>query len=188
MKADKEIIMNSISNLGFEVFRNGQFHWNSSNTPDMVINDNGTIHCWTSSPFKNNTSNHGDLIDFLQVVNHNQNFKDAKEDAERLTGLKLPKSGDRYEVTLPEGFGVNSLYDYKTESYKKTPSINRFPNKTISINEWYDTPFLKFKLVRNVFPREVEVDNVVVNLSTIDQTVNDINSSLSVDFNVSRGL
>ncbi|MCT7486556.1 hypothetical protein N5T98_07250 [Aliarcobacter cryaerophilus] len=90
MKADKEIIMNAVSNLGFEVFRNGQFHWNSSSTPDMVINNDGTIHCWTSSPFKNNTSNHGDLIDFLQVVNHNQNFKGAKEEAERLTGLTLP--------------------------------------------------------------------------------------------------
>ena len=90
MKADKEIIMNSISNLGFEVFRNGQFHWNSSSTPDMSINEDGSIHCWTSSPFKNNTSNHGDLIDFLQVVNHNQNFKEAKEEAERLTGLTLP--------------------------------------------------------------------------------------------------
>ena len=90
MKADKEIIMNAVSNIGFEVFRNGQFHWNSSNTPDMSINEDGTIHCWTSSPFKNNTSNHGDLIDFLQVVNHNQNFKEAKEEAERLTGLTLP--------------------------------------------------------------------------------------------------
>ena len=90
MKANKEIIMNAISNLGFEVFRNGQFHWNSSSTPDMSINEDGSIHCWTSSPFKNNTSNHGDLIDFLQVVNHNQNFKEAKEEAERLTGLTLP--------------------------------------------------------------------------------------------------
>ena len=90
MKADKEIIMNAVSNIGFEVFRNGQFHWNSSNTPDMSINEDGSIHCWTSSPFKNNTSNHGDLIDFLQVVNHNQNFKEAKEEAERLTGLTLP--------------------------------------------------------------------------------------------------
>ena len=43
MKADKEIIMNSISNLGFEVFRNGQFHWNSSSTPDMSINEDGSI-------------------------------------------------------------------------------------------------------------------------------------------------
>ena len=90
MKADKEIIMNSISNLGFEVFRNGQFHWNSSNTPDMIINNDGTIHCWTSSPFKNNTSNHGDLIDFLQMTNINQSYKEAKQEAERLTGLTLP--------------------------------------------------------------------------------------------------
>ena len=90
MIADKEIIMNAISNLGFEVFRNGQFHWNSSNTPDMYINQDGTIHCWTSSPFKNNTTNHGDLIDFLQMTNVNQTFKEAKEEAERLTGLTLP--------------------------------------------------------------------------------------------------
>lgn len=90
MKANKEIIMNAVSNLGFEVFRNGQFHWNSSNTPDMVINNDGTIHCWTSSPFKNNTSNHGDLIDFLQMTNINQSYKEAKQEAERLTGLTLP--------------------------------------------------------------------------------------------------
>ena len=30
------------------------------------------------------------MNDLLQVVNHNQNFKEAKEEAERLTGLKLP--------------------------------------------------------------------------------------------------
>ena len=95
MKADKEIIMNSISNLGFEVFRNGQFHWNSSSTPDMSINEDGSIHCWTSSPFKNNTSNHGDLIDFLQVVNKSS-FVEAKKEAERLTGLTLP-SLDTYK-------------------------------------------------------------------------------------------
>lgn len=96
IKTDRKIIMNAISNLGFEVFKNGQFHWNSSNTPDMYINQDGSIHCWTSSPFKNNTANHGDLIDFLQVVNHNQNFKEAKEEAERLTGLTLP-SLDSYK-------------------------------------------------------------------------------------------
>jgi DNA primase len=119
MKADKEIIMNSISNLGFEVFRNGQFHWNSSNTPDMVINDDGTIHCWTSSPFKNNTSNHGDLIDFLQFVNHNQNFKEAKEEAERLTGLKLP-SLDSY---TDNGYTINNTNiktGYISEEFVKT--------------------------------------------------------------------
>ena len=119
MKADKEIIMNSISNLGFEVFRNGQFHWNSSSTPDMSINEDGSIHCWTSSPFKNNTSNHGDLIDFLQVVNHNQNFKEAKEEAERLTGLKLP-SLDSY---TDNGYTINNTNiktGYISEEFIKT--------------------------------------------------------------------
>lgn len=119
MKADKEIIMNAVSNLGFEVFRNGQFHWNSSNTPDMSINEDGTIHCWTSSPFKNNTSNHGDLIDFLQVVNHNQNFKEAKEEAERLTGLKLP-SLDSY---IDNGYTIdnsNIKTGYISEEFIKT--------------------------------------------------------------------
>ena len=119
MKANKEIIMNAVSNLGFEVFRNGQFHWNSSNTPDMSINEDGTIHCWTSSPFKNNTSNHGDLIDFLQVVNHNQNFKEAKEEAERLTGLKLP-SLDSY---IDNGYTIdnsNIKTGYISEEFIKT--------------------------------------------------------------------
>ena len=119
MKANKEIIMNAISNLGFEVFRNGQFHWNSSSTPDMSINEDGSIHCWTSSPFKNNTSNHGDLIDFLQVVNHNQNFKEAKEEAERLTGLKLP-SLDSY---TDNGYTINNTNiktGYISEEFIKT--------------------------------------------------------------------
>ena len=127
MKADKEIIMNSISNLGFEVFRNGQFHWNSSSTPDMSINEDGSIHCWTSSPFKNNTSNHGDLIDFLQVVNHNQNFKDAKEDAERLTGLKLP-SLDSY---TDNGYTINNTNiktGYISEEFIKTFDTARKDN------------------------------------------------------------
>lgn len=127
MKADKEIIMNSISNLGFEVFRNGQFHWNSSSTPDMSINEDGSIHCWTSSPFKNNTSNHGDLIDFLQVVNHNQNFKEAKEEAERLTGLKLP-SLDSY---TDNGYTINNTNikkEYISEEFIKTFDTARKDN------------------------------------------------------------
>ena len=130
MKADKEIIMNSISNLGFEVFRNGQFHWNSSSTPDMSINEDGSIHCWTSSPFKNNTSNHGDLIDFLQVVNHNQNFKEAKEEAERLTGLTLPDI-NKYK---DNGYTVDNSNIKKTgyisEEFIKTFDIARKDNVT----------------------------------------------------------
>ncbi len=130
MKADKEIIMNSISNLGFEVFRNGQFHWNSSSTPDMVINDDGTIHCWTSSPFKNNTSNHGDLIDFLQMTNINQSYKEAKQEAERLTGLTLPDI-NKYK---DNGYTVDNSNIKKTgyisEEFIKTFDIARKDNVT----------------------------------------------------------
>lgn len=127
MIADKEIIMNAISNLGFEVFRNGQFHWNSSNTPDMYINQDGTIHCWTSSPFKNNTTNHGDLIDFLQMTNVNKTFKEAKEEAERLTGLTLPS----IESYKDNGFTVdntNRKTGFIDEEYIKNFDVARVEN------------------------------------------------------------
>ena len=130
MKANKEIIMNAVSKLGFEVFRNGQFHWNSSNTPDMIINNDGTIHCWTSSPFKNNTSNHGDLIDFLQMTNINQSYKEAKQEAERLTGLTLPDI-NKYK---DNGYTVDNSNIKKTgyisEEFIKTFDIARKDNVT----------------------------------------------------------
>lgn len=127
MIADKEIIMNAISNIGFEVFRNGQFHWNSSNTPDMYINQDGTIHCWTSSPFKNNTTNHGDLIDFLQMTNVNQTFKEAKEEAERLTGLTLP-SLDSYKDNGYTVDNTNRKTGFIDEEFIKNFDVARVEN------------------------------------------------------------
>lgn len=127
MKANKEIIMNAISNLGFEVFRNGQFHWNSSNTPDMIINNDGTIHCWTSSPFKNNTSNHGDLIDFLQMTNINQSYKEAKQEAERLTGLTLPDI-NKYKDNGYTVDNSNIKTGYISEEFIKTFDTARKDN------------------------------------------------------------
>ena len=61
-------------------------------------------------------------------------------------------------------------------------SYSRIPNKIISINEWYETPYLKFKLVKNTAPLDITLDNIVINLKTIDETVNEIKSTLSVDF------
>ncbi|WP_157278549.1 toprim domain-containing protein [Aliarcobacter butzleri] len=127
MKANKEIIMNAISNLGFEVFRNGQFHWNSSNTPDMIINNDGTIHCWTSSPFKNNTSNHGDLIDFLQMTNINQSYKEAKQEAERLTGLTLPDI-NKYKDNGYTVDNSNMKTGYISEEFIKNFEVGRYEN------------------------------------------------------------
>lgn len=127
MNADKEVIMNAISQLGFEVFRNGQFHWNSSNTPDMQINKNGSIHCWTSSPFKNNTSNHGDLIDFIQMVNRSS-FLEAKKDAERLTGLKLPSLDSYKDNGYQMRDDTNKKVNYISESFIKNFDIQRKEN------------------------------------------------------------
>ena len=49
--------------------------------------------------------------------------------------------------------------------------LKRVPNKIIGINEWYETPFLKFKLIKNNQPLEIDLQNIVINLRTIDQTV-----------------
>jgi DNA primase len=89
LDTNKENVMSAISTLGFEVFRSGQFHWNSSDTPDMFINEDGTIHCWTISPFKNYTQNHGDLIDFL-MIDRKMNFIEAKAESYKLLNLPMP--------------------------------------------------------------------------------------------------
>ena len=94
----------------------------------------------------------------------------------------IPMSGDRYEISLPENFKGNNLYNYKTETFKRVDNYTRVPNKIIKVGEWYETAFLKFKLDKNFQPRDINVENVVVNLATIDQTVNDIKANISVDF------
>jgi hypothetical protein len=80
----KEQVMSAVSALGFKVFRNGQFHWNSSQTPDSLVNKNSTIHRWTDSW-------HGDLIDFIKEVK-SVSFKEAKRLAEELINTKLKRS------------------------------------------------------------------------------------------------
>lgn len=84
----KDDVKYVVSMLGYEVLGNGKFHWNSSKTADMQINNNGTIHCWTDTPFKNNT-NHGDLIDFIQIVRIELTFQEAKKEVERLLNIDI---------------------------------------------------------------------------------------------------
>lgn len=126
MVADKETIMNAVSSLGFEVFRNGQFHWESVNTPDMYINQDGSIHCWTSSPFKDNTNNHGDLIDFVQMINKSS-FVEAKKEAERLTGLTLP-SLDTYKDNGYTIDNTNRKTGFIDEEFIKNFEVGRYEN------------------------------------------------------------
>lgn len=111
LDTDKYQVMNAISSLGYEVFKNGSFHWNSSNTPDMKINDDGSIHCWTTSPFKDYKNNHGDLIDFIQLVNLDINFLEAKQEAHKLLNLELPS--------------LNTYKGYSSETIKKDGFINK---------------------------------------------------------------
>ena len=111
LDTDKEQVMNAISSLGFEVFRNGSFHWKSSNTPDMRIYKDGKIRCWTSSPFKDNKSNHGDLIDFIKLEYPRMNFIEAREKAHKLLNLELPP--------------IDSYKGYCSETIKKDGFINK---------------------------------------------------------------
>ena len=111
LDTDKEQVMNAISSLGFEVFRNGSFHWKSSNTPDMRIYKDGKIRCWTSSPFKDNKSNHGDLIDFIKLEYPRMNFIEAREKAHKLLNLELPP--------------IDSYKGYCSETIRKDSFINK---------------------------------------------------------------
>jgi DNA primase len=95
IETNKENVMAAIASLGYQVFRNGSFHFNSKSTPDMLINNNGSIHCWTASPFKSGGSNHGDLIDFIMLIS-NKAFKEAKNEAYGLLNLPIPAL-DSYE-------------------------------------------------------------------------------------------
>jgi len=89
LQTNKEAVMGAVSSLNYKVFRNGQFHWASSETPDMLINDDGSIHCWTGTPFNGGKSNHGDLIDFILLIS-SKRFADAKKEAYDLVNLPLP--------------------------------------------------------------------------------------------------
>ena len=93
--ADKSSVMSAISALGFKVFSNASFHWNSERTPDSSINANGTIHRWTDGW-------HGDLIDFIKEIKGCA-FKEAKELAESLTNTTLSDSNyDSWKPVVEE--------------------------------------------------------------------------------------
>ena len=97
----------------------------------------------------------------------------------------LPKGKDRYEIVLPEkGESVN-LYNYKTESFETLKREYKRPeNKIISVGQWYETPNLKFRLVKNSSTSAISsgLDNLIITFSTVNSTVNTIISNLSVEF------
>lgn len=88
LEASREAVMSAISALGFEVFRQGQFHWNSKNTPDSYIKPDGTIRCWTGNELANGKT-YGDLIDFIMTT-EKMEYLDAREYAYRLINETPP--------------------------------------------------------------------------------------------------
>jgi hypothetical protein len=94
----------------------------------------------------------------------------------------IPKGKDRYEVVLPAEGQSLSLYNYKTESMQPVQNYERQQNKVISIGEWYEAPNLKFKLNKNPNPSPIIFQNIIVSLSTVNDAVNTIINTLSIEF------
>jgi DNA primase len=147
LDTDKEQVMNAISSLGFEVFRNGSFHWKSSNTPDMRIYKDGKIRCWTSSPFKDNKSNHGDLIDFIKLEYPRMNFIEAREKAHKLLNLELP-SLDTYEGYSSETIKKDGFISKDFMKNFEKQRIENFDRYKELLNE--TLPSLKFNKQKEI--------------------------------------
>lgn len=94
----------------------------------------------------------------------------------------MPKANGKYQVVLPEEGESTSLYSYIAESYESVKDYNRPGDKTIAIDEWYESPNLKFKLRKNPNASPIKFDNIRIQLVPINQAVNDIIGSLGVDF------
>ena len=94
----------------------------------------------------------------------------------------IPKGGDRYEVVLPKEGQSRSLYSYELEGFKTVPKYARPENKILALNQWYTSPNLKFKLIKNPQPSEIKFENIIISLSTVNNTVNNLVSTISVEF------
>ncbi|HEX7869754.1 MAG TPA: gliding motility protein, partial [Chryseobacterium sp.] len=93
-----------------------------------------------------------------------------------------PKGNGSFEVSLPEEGESTSLYSYDFEGFQNVEPFKRPANKIIKINEWYTSPNLRFKLVSNPVKPSIKLENIIVNLSTVNNAVNGIVSTVGVDF------
>ena len=94
----------------------------------------------------------------------------------------IPKTNGAYEIQLPEEGESTSLYNYEVEGYHSVNSYTRPGNKTVKVNEWYTTPNLRFRLVPNPKIQAIKLDNIIVELATVNDAVNGIIGTMSVDF------
>lgn len=94
----------------------------------------------------------------------------------------IPKGGGAYEVVLPEEGESTNLYNFETESFQNISTYSKPANKIIRINEWYTSPNLRFRLLHNPVTPKIKLDNIIVSLNSVNQSVNEIISTTSVDF------
>jgi len=94
----------------------------------------------------------------------------------------IPKAHNTYEVILPDEGQSTNLYNYISEGFHNINSYERPANKIIRIGEWYTSPNLRFKLVANPAETKIKLTKIIVKLTSINQAVNDIISSIGVDF------
>ncbi|MDO4763458.1 MAG: polysaccharide biosynthesis tyrosine autokinase [Flavobacteriaceae bacterium] len=94
----------------------------------------------------------------------------------------LPQGNGKYEVVLPEDGHSTSLYNYRTEAFEViSKEYNRPANKVVSLNQWYQTPNLRFRLIGN--PNgSGDLENIIITLKTINETVQEIVSNISIEF------
>lgn len=94
----------------------------------------------------------------------------------------IPKGNNSYEVVLPEEGESSNLYSYESEGFHNINPYARPENKIVKIGEWYTSPNLRFKLVKNPLKPKIELNNIIVNLLSVNQSVNDIVSTVGVEF------
>ena len=94
----------------------------------------------------------------------------------------IPRNGNLYEISLPEEGHSTNLYSYKSESFENVPEYPRPNNKIIGINQWYTSPNFKFRLVPNPHSPKIKLGNINVTLLAVNQAVNEIVSSIGVEF------
>jgi len=115
MELSREQMASALMSLGYEVDRTWKLKLRDEKTPSALINMDGTVHDYGSGW-------HGDLISLLQEFHNSfKDFKTAKEEAERLSGVEVKIDFTKFEKEtskksnrpLPDKFMIQHRVDAK---------------------------------------------------------------------------
>lgn len=122
MELSREQMASALMSLGYEISRQWQFKLRDEKTPSAKVNMDGSVHDFGSGW-------HGDLISLLQDFKSFKSFKEAKAEAERLTGLEVKidftkfdkSSGEMNSDSLPDHFMFSHRVDrdHNKQAYLK---------------------------------------------------------------------